>query len=1804
MGESERSGETRGCRAGTSLGRRVLISGAAIFALFLSTHSVSAQEVIDPRSGRLHLTVTDLVVPAGPIRLEISRTLEPQRTDRGLLGARWRLNWESRVVPRGQLMLLEEAPYPVAFTTSGTTPGYTSVTGDRLAIERDGRMVRTKLDGTRETFDVQGRLAERDYRNGNRATVRYGADGRIARIDGPRGSSIQFSADNQGRIMRIEASTGASARYAYTGDNLTEIQVNGGPIVRYAYDTSGALTRIDKPRSGGVELAYDARGRVLTRRWVDGSQERYEFDDPARRQRHIDPGGGITTIQWSQDKRTAEITNPLGHKSVIVFDAAGRPESITGPTGETAKTIYDSLGRPSAFHDPYGRVTHYEYLGATGRVRMIARPDGTQESLAYDPQQNVTEIKLGPQSLATLAYHPDGTVSAAKALGVAEQRLTYDGQGRLHTLTNPLGERLQFGYDARGNPVRVIDPLGGVWAWQWNAQDRLLSETDPAGGTTRYEYDSSDRLARVIDPLGGSARFEYDVRGRLVAETDPSGQETRYEYDRAGRLVKLSRGASSESFGYDAAGNLTERVDRLGRSVRLERNLLGRLTEERWSTGLQVRYRYDARGRVSAIEDSAGRKREWQHDGRGQIISQHDALGAITQFQYDALGNITARRDPRGHIKQFAYTADGALTRVQEPSGDAAEYRYDAAHRLVEMVRPSGGRSRFTYNGLGHLTQEVDPLGQVRRYDYDAAGRLVARTDATGRTTRYTYDAAGRLTEKRLADGKRVTFKYNGVGKLLEADDGAFPLRYQYDRAGRVVRVEYPAVKKAVAYQYEATGLRTRLILPDARVTQYEYDAHKQLAAIVPPDGKRIVLAYDAQRRLQAIVYPSGITGRWEYDATGRVTKLEYVDASGKGIGAWMYRYDPDGNLLDQQAQGRRTTYAYDGSGQLIEAAAPAGVVRYGYGRGGGRVAMEAGASVTRYRHDGADRLVEAGVEKLTYDANGNLVRREGPTGTTSYEYDAEERLVRVHGADGKSTAFGYGPTGERVWKRDAAGITYYLYDGLDVVQELDEKGSPKAAYAHGPGIDQPLAMLREGKSYYYHADRLGSIRLVTNERGEVAAAYDYDAYGNMEGTTRTAVPNPFTFTGREWDASAGLYYYRTRYYDPALGQFLSPDRRPAALDEPLEHNPYLYVRNRPLRFVDPLGLAENNPYQEASTDELVQRKAILDGKAQRVGAAQSTLLDRPNEIFGNTTRNDPGPMRGLEGTWNRARYDRLDRMRARIDAARQPIAAELTSRGYTPPLEPEISPAEEEWVNNWVKNRLNPALAEDAAIAARAAQDAEALAAQAATKAELAASGRGRNPTGQVAVDGGGTASPATGRVPRPPVVPEAAVVEAEAGAALAATEGGALARLKGALPGKGTLVAVAAVPAVLAVNEAIQAEPGKELEAAAESLGESGRGLLEFGGKTAGCAVGGALVGGCLGGPPGALVGAKIGAAVPAVVDTIKSVAALPPAISDLKENLEKGDGLSRGPFPAGGLGPGKPTGEEPLAGPVTGGLPGAPPPPWTLGGDPNRSQGGAGPTPEQIADAGRQGFEGVPGVGGPAGGKRGGEKTGDRNVGPQDPTYLAPGSVPVGQPGQGVQVPPGPVVPGDTGPQFPLRPRLPGPTTDRPAGPLAGPVTGGLPGAPPPPPGAGGSTPGPPPGPTARALPTPGQPPPQTPGSGGQEVDLSGVWYATYLDKILGNFRFTLTLSRVKAGQWQGPLDYANVGCPELSFNTPANLQVTGVGEVLLTYNSQARECRTSIGRLAAGAVEAKGKYTKSQITFGDSPNTVTYTRNRPW
>ena len=125
-----------------------------------------------------------------------------------------------------------------------------------------------------------------------------------------------------------------------------------------------------------------------------------------------------------------------------------------------------------------------------------------------------------------------------------------------------------------------------------------------------------------------------------------------------------------------------------------------------------------------------------------------------------------------------------------------------------------------------------------------------------------------------------------------------------------------------------------------------------------------------------------------------------------------------------------------------------------------------------------------------------------------------------------------------------------------------------KYYYAGG----QRVAM-RKGSStlYFLLGDHLGSTSITANSSGSKVAELRYHPWGGTRYTDGTT-PTSYRFTGQREDATIGLYFYNARYYDPALGRFISADTLVPQAGNPQDLNRYAYVRNNPLRYTDPSG--------------------------------------------------------------------------------------------------------------------------------------------------------------------------------------------------------------------------------------------------------------------------------------------------------------------------------------------------------------------------------------------------------------------------------------------------------------------------------------------------------------------------------------------------------------------------------------------------------------------------------------------------------
>ncbi|MGE3793864.1 MAG: RHS repeat-associated core domain-containing protein [Dehalococcoidia bacterium] len=193
------------------------------------------------------------------------------------------------------------------------------------------------------------------------------------------------------------------------------------------------------------------------------------------------------------------------------------------------------------------------------------------------------------------------------------------------------------------------------------------------------------------------------------------------------------------------------------------------------------------------------------------------------------------------------------------------------------------------------------------------------------------------------------------------------------------------------------------------------------------------------------------------------------------------------------------------------------------------------------------------------YDNNGNQTSR----GTDGFTFDHENRLTQsvVGGTTSSSEYYG---TGVRRSHTVNGSTTTYVWDvnaGLPVVLQ---DGTRTYVY----GLDLISATDGSGSQTYFSYDAVGSVTDLTDGSGTVTDTYVYDVFGTITSHSGPST-NYWLFTGEQQDRATGdtgYYFLRARYYDPALGRFISRD--PLLFDQR-----YAYAGSNPLLLVDPSGL-------------------------------------------------------------------------------------------------------------------------------------------------------------------------------------------------------------------------------------------------------------------------------------------------------------------------------------------------------------------------------------------------------------------------------------------------------------------------------------------------------------------------------------------------------------------------------------------------------------------------------------------------------
>ena len=1091
--------------------------------------------------GEFRLEFTDLQVPVAGIPITVSRIYDTRETTRqGDFGQGWTLGLaDGRIVE------------------SAMKWGF-GLTGDERTISTRTRVYITKPDGRRVGFTVKPRIP----------------DG-----GGFMGYPPGYSFFGQLYYPGFEPDPGVYDKLEAVGAPNLLIRGDGAmvyPLFSFlGFDpdsyrlTTKDGTVYDYSQSQGLQTVTDAN----TNRLVFTRDGIYHFNSGSTA-----PDQRVPFIRDALG-RISEIIDPAGKRLTYAYDARGDLRSFTDQVTNVTQYLYSTARAHYLTNiiDPLGRSALRLEYDSAGRLVGIRDALGNLTSQDF-PDPNTAVFKDANGHTNIVRYDDNGNEVMKAVPGISTNYSAFDANNNEIWRQDARGFVTTRAYDSRGNLTNIVDALSNVTTIAYNDLNKPTSVTDALGHSTQFRYDGRGELTNVVNALGGRGESTRDTQGRVISVTDFNGRTSLYDYTggcscgKPGRVINPD--GTSRTYEYNSRGQTVRETDELGHSTLSYYDDAGRLLSVTDAAGQTTRYAY-AGGLKTSESDSMGRTTWYVYDDANRQIAITNAMGGVVRFEYDSVGNRTATIDPVGNVSRFYYDASSRLIHQVDPWGRTNSFTYDAAGNRTEAVDRNGRRRTFAYDGLDRRTSELwwegTNLVRTLTYTFNGLGVMTSASDPTSRLD-FDFDALNRLQAVAQSGVPglptfTLTNLYDGLGNVVSMTDNW----------GVQVASEYDARNRLARRVWQGGGL------PGASL-RFDYDG----------DGNRTNVLRFADTTGASFVGGS----RYVYNALGVVTNILHASASGPPLVEHRYQRDPAQQIVQRTLNSQTSTYGYDLTGQLTNALYSAGQPdeSYRYDANGNRIG---GSYVVTTNN----QIVGDGTYTYDYDAEGSLVARSNTLSraVTSYRYDHRNHLVSAVDTDAagaviQTVEYTYDALNRRVARTFNGVATRFLFSGENIWADVDAGGVIAARYLLGSQVDEMLARYWPTRGVdWYLTDNLGTIHDLIDSSGVIINHIGYDSAGRILGQSSNELGDRFLFTGREYDAALGLFFYRARCYDPSLGRFISQD--PLGFDSG-DLNLYRYVGNHPLSAKDPTG-----------TVSFIE-KAIL------VGAATGALLAPVYDMF------------------------------------------------------------------------------------------------------------------------------------------------------------------------------------------------------------------------------------------------------------------------------------------------------------------------------------------------------------------------------------------------------------------------------------------------------------------------------------------------------------------------------------------------------------------------------------------------------------
>ncbi len=939
-------------------------------------------------------------------------------------------------------------------------------------------------------------------------------------------------------------------QFIYDGAPLGTLSAANLTSVRAWLDTESIWTT--------TEYGYDAFANLVLTRDAAGIETTVDYDD------------GYGTFLYP----TIE-TNGVGHQTVTVTDYQhGKTALSWGADGPATATLftYDQAGRlvcearpgdslgACTFTTTYdlasgpgetssvtverkqsgygtGRTTtgHFDALGRARYSDVRAVVNGVLTTVRRD------HVELDAGGRVREKYYPYLVIAGPPSNGstIFDYHLNgtpqIDPLGRLHRTTHSDGSSTVNEY--RGHRVVVLDEEGNRSERVYDALQRVVREEMFEGAalysSTESEYDGMGRLIATYQNESALPikAFVYDTLGRRISVTDRDSGTWLYGYDHVGNLVFRDdpKSAQHTQFCYDDAGRVT-------RSCSLPEDYHTSYSCSQVCSSDQSTYSYDdpgvafSKGRLTEVVDEAGMFRVLEYDSRGrQLVTQRiidvdgDSTSARFEYDYNDTDEVVSIRYPDGEVVTTTYDAAGRPISLQNDSGDVyvSGVWYDVFGRSSSIWHGNGARddrSYFDQTNRHRLSAVGTAIGggleMSHIYQYTARGQISAISDfdtgPASNSATFQYDALGRLVAfDHFHDNLDRTYEYDASGNMTRK--GTLDFSYG-DPQQPAVRPHQMTAVDGQPIGHDANGNRTS----NGAGQSYAYDGEDRLETITA-NGETVELLYahDNQRRVRIV--DDGINRR----VTRYYSELIHTEADGKSVKSYF---------LGGVRIASRTTI--DTSWEL--------------------------AAV----NDGAIRVASAWHGRPIL-----LLELDGPAQSAALIASVLLLLALATAPRGRAKRV----VGIRVRRQHAA--TLALIFAITVLP-WPIVVRPASAQCGAPTPTPGMA----DSVVHFHGDHLGSTQMVTSADGAVVEQIRYMPFGEVRGRwdgdgnplgAPAADQVRFAYTGHELEATSGLIYAGSRFYDPVLATFLTPD--PAGEFA----SPYAYVGWDPVNGNDPTGECE-----------------------------------------------------------------------------------------------------------------------------------------------------------------------------------------------------------------------------------------------------------------------------------------------------------------------------------------------------------------------------------------------------------------------------------------------------------------------------------------------------------------------------------------------------------------------------------------------------------------------------------------------------